>query len=296
MKKRIKAIPFEIKEINEDDRSFLAVASTEDLDRDNDRIMASGWDLSEFVKNPVVPWAHKYGDPPVARAEDVHVEAGRLMFRPRFASAEEYPFADTIFKLYKGGFLKAFSVGFKPKRWERVERQGKGSGYDYLETELWEISACTVPSNPNALVAAKSAGVISEEELERIEEDPLDKALAIEARLDEMEKFADEIRNQPYKWIERAIKEKRLSERLDDIESMLAEIRSAVIREPELQAESAAETPETVNPESETIESKPSGLDRAQVAEIARAAADAAAAKIGAIVHATLSYHLGIVE
>ena len=168
MDKKFKAIQFEIKEIDEEERSFLAVASTEDIDRDNDRIMASGWDLANFKKNPVIPWSHRYGDPPVATAKDIFVQDGRLMFRPKFATKEEYEFADTIYKLYKGGFLRSFSVGFQPKRYEIVERDKGRKGYDFLEQELWEVSACTVPSNPNALVAAKMKGVISQAELEKV--------------------------------------------------------------------------------------------------------------------------------
>lgn len=171
MEKVLKAIHCEIKQesVNDEERSFLAVASTEDIDRDGDRIMAAGWDVENFLKNPVIPWSHNYGEPPVARATEIGVRDGRLEFRPQFAKADEYPFADTIWKLYKGGYLKAFSVGFRPKRWEWVER-GKGvRGRDYQEQELWEISACTVPSNPHALVAAKGAGVITAEQAAALE-------------------------------------------------------------------------------------------------------------------------------
>ena len=169
MDRKRKVIPFEIKEINEEERSFLAVGSTEDIDRDHDRILADGWDLANFKKNPVIPWAHRYMDPPVAQAVEVYVADGRLMFRPKFATREEYDFADTIYRLYKGKYLNAFLVGFHPIRSERVERTINGqkkSGYDFLENELWEVSACTVPSNPNALAEAKQKGVISPGEFE----------------------------------------------------------------------------------------------------------------------------------
>ena len=169
MEKILKTLNIEIKDIDEEERSFLAVASTEDIDRDGDRIMSAGWNMENFKKNPVIPWAHNYSEPPVARAEDIWVEDGRLMFRPKFPEPDAYPYAETIWKLYKGGFLKAFSVGFRPIRREIVDR-GKGlRGYDYMEQELWEISACTIPSNPNALVAAKAQGIISDEEMKKFE-------------------------------------------------------------------------------------------------------------------------------
>ena len=169
MEKILKTLNIEIKDIDDEERSFLAVASTEDIDRDGDRIMSAGWNMDNYLKNPVIPWAHNYSEPPVARAEDIWVEDGRLMFRPKFPEPDAYPYAETIWKLYKGGFLKAFSVGFRPIRREIVDR-GKGiRGYDYMEQELWEISACTIPSNPNALVAAKAQGIISDEEMKKFE-------------------------------------------------------------------------------------------------------------------------------
>lgn len=168
MEKLLKAINCVIKDFNDNERSFLAVASDESIDRDGDRIMAAGWDVGNFLKNPVIPWAHNYSEPPVARAVEIGVKDGRLEFRPQFPPEGDYPKADTIWRLYKGGYLKAFSVGFMPKRWDYVERAKGQRGRDYHEQELWEISACTVPSNPNALVAAKSAGIIDDQELQQM--------------------------------------------------------------------------------------------------------------------------------
>lgn len=156
-----KTLGFEIREIDEKKRSFLAVASTGEVDRDGDRIRVSGWDLTNFLKNPVIPWAHDYTRPPVAKALSAEVTGSSLVFRPAFPAPGDYPFADTIWRLYKDGFLRAFSVGFRPLRWEWVERQGPDGGSlrgrDFLEQELWEISACVVPANAQALVAAKLA-------------------------------------------------------------------------------------------------------------------------------------------
>lgn len=153
-------------------RSFWITASTEDVDRDGDRILSDGWRLGNFRKNPVIPWAHKYDQPPVAKALETKVENKKLRLLIKFATAEEYPFADTIYRLYKGKFLNAFSVGFNPIGRERVERLVNGrkiTGYDYIETELWEVSACTVPSNPNALASAKAKGIITASEFKSLE-------------------------------------------------------------------------------------------------------------------------------
>lgn len=162
---RHKAFVTEVKDVDERNRSFLAVASTEDVDRDNDTIKAAGWKLDEYKKNPIVAWSHDYYSPPIGKSLETWVDGKRLMFRPQFATAEENPKADSIFRLYKGGYLKAFSVGFRGLRWETVSRDNGKVGVDFLEQELFEVSAVAVPSNPNALVAAKGAGIISEREL-----------------------------------------------------------------------------------------------------------------------------------
>ena len=304
MKKQVKAIPFEIKEIKEEERSFLAVASTEDIDRDNDRIMSSGWDLGNFLKNPVVPWAHRYGEPPVAKATEISVQDGKLMFRPKFATKEEYDFADTIFNLYKGGYLRSFSVGFMPKRYEIVERGEKGRrGYDFLEQELWEISACTVPSNPNALVAAKAKGLINDGDLERLQEEiPLDPPLEKgEGEADP----ADETGNNGEK--------ASVEERLDDLEGEIRNTLNKVleelstIKEPEEPAdeageeETASEILATDNTEeepavAEAMAGRPEDLNEEEVKELAEIVAGIVTKILKKSAREIIDYHRGIVK
>ncbi len=87
------------------------------------------------------------------------------MIKLQFATAEEYPFADTIYKLYKGGYLRAFSVGFDP-----VESKDLGGwAQEYLKQELYEVSCVTVPANPEALMKAVEAGEITDEEAKALE-------------------------------------------------------------------------------------------------------------------------------
>ena len=151
-----KLMDFSVTDPDPSARSFWAVGSTEEVDRQGDIVCASGWQLENFLKNPVIPWAHDYSRPPVAKAEDVHVREGRLVFKACFPPAEDYPFADTIYRLYKGGFLRAFSVGFVPIESEVFTREVDGrvlTGTRYIRQELYEISCVSVPANPSALVA-----------------------------------------------------------------------------------------------------------------------------------------------
>ena len=156
-----KVMDFDIGGVDENERTFRAVASTDQVDRQGDSIDPGGWLLDNFLKNPVIPWAHDYNRPPVAKALDVQVQGGSLVFVAQFPRLEEYEFADTIFKLYRGGYLRAFSVGFSPieSRVATHEINGKVvTGTRFLKQELYEISCVTLPANPEALVALNLAG------------------------------------------------------------------------------------------------------------------------------------------
>ncbi|MFH1057807.1 MAG: HK97 family phage prohead protease [Pseudomonadota bacterium] len=149
-----KILDFAVEQVDDAARTFWAVASTGQVDRQGDLIEASGWDFANFLKNPVIPWAHDYAAPPVAKALAVKVESGRLLFQAQFPTAAEYAFADTIYQLYRGGYLRAFSVGFAPQESEVVVHQVGGralTGTRYLRQELYEISCVTLPANPQAL-------------------------------------------------------------------------------------------------------------------------------------------------
>jgi hypothetical protein len=79
-----------------------------------------------------------------------------------FASAETYPFAETVRRMVAGGFLSAASVGFKPLKYMYNEER---RGVDIEESELLEWSIVPVPANPECLVqlsAALAPGMLDE--------------------------------------------------------------------------------------------------------------------------------------
>ncbi len=143
-----------VKEIVGDTTKMSAVISTSSLDRDGDTIRADGWDLDNYKANPVILFAHKSHELPVARSADVFVRAEKLHqqhldFTPR----EVYEFGYTVGKMLELGYLNAFSVGFSPIEW--TERSD-GSGIDFHRQELLENSIVPVPANPQALIEAKA--------------------------------------------------------------------------------------------------------------------------------------------
>ena len=143
----------------EDEMVF--VISTDQVDRHGDIVSADGWWLDAFRRNPVVLWAHDYRFPVVGRVAELWsdtqaapdgaaVRVGRLLARVRFAAT---PFAREVAGLYRGGYQRGVSVGFRPLRYEerRDSRTGAFLGVRYLEQELLEVSLVPVPSNRDAL-------------------------------------------------------------------------------------------------------------------------------------------------
>lgn len=166
-----KVINTEIKEVKGIDRTLEFIGSTESVDRVGDIIEVAGWNLKEYKANPVFLWAHRYDEPPIGKATKVWKSNGQLKFHIEFAPAETYEFADTIYKLYKGGFLNAVSVGFDPKEWDEIETKDGGmpsGGRRYKKQDLLEISAVPVPANPEALQNAVTTGAITVKQLKAI--------------------------------------------------------------------------------------------------------------------------------
>lgn len=133
-----------------DDGSYRVLASTAAIDRQGDSIQQNGWDLKNFMKNPVVLWAHRYDELPVGKATDIAVTSQGLEMGFEFAPATANEKAEQIKQLFEGGFLNAVSVGFIP-----TERNGN----IITRAELLEVSIVPVPANQEALRLAMSKGL-----------------------------------------------------------------------------------------------------------------------------------------
>ena len=160
---------------DEETRRIKFVCSTEDVARDGHMIRADGWKLDNFNANAVFLWCHKTDEPPIGKFTNIGVEEfdGKpaLVGEVEFADAATYPFADTVFRLYQGGFLNAVSVQWEPLAWEPLEdSEGRQTGLVFTESELLETSAVPVPADPKALVVATQRGVVTQEEVERLAE------------------------------------------------------------------------------------------------------------------------------
>ena len=142
------------------------VITTVDPDRAGDVVVPTGLrNLDEFLMNPVVLWAHNRSQfPPVGTCEWVDVQPRRVVAETRFAKG--VPFAEDIFRLYEQGVLRAWSIGFVPRKARRVPSPaGHPQGLRIEEWDLLEYSAVPIPENPAALTVALQKGLVRDTSL-----------------------------------------------------------------------------------------------------------------------------------
>ena len=156
------------KEVAGLERTLDFTASLETPDRMGDQVKADTWKLDNYRKNPVFMWCHNYTLPPIGKSLKEWVENGKLIMRIQFADdtidyPDGMPSADTVYKLYQGGFMNAVSVGFDPSTGDA--KSISGGGTDYTGQELLELSAVPVPAHPDALRRAEEAGVLTVKQL-----------------------------------------------------------------------------------------------------------------------------------
>ena len=162
--------PKAVKESGDETERLLSwIVSTEGRDRDGDRVMQAGWDLDNFRNNPVVMFAHDYGTLPIGRAletEVVEVDGGSVLrMVKQFTPRDLNPMGFMVFQLARDKYLGTASVGFIPRKAVpdpelAEEDRGMFGGFLMEDQELLESSVVPIPSNPGALIEARSMGGI----------------------------------------------------------------------------------------------------------------------------------------
>ena len=152
--------------------------------------MVDGWDFADYMKNPVMLLGHNYGSIPIGKCVSTNVDrVSRKVYAdfkfPTVAElstdptnpSEEAQTADTVYNAYLNGYLNAVSVGFISKeRKERddpeaLKRESWYRGSLISKQSLLEVSAVSVPANPNAVLqAAKSAKSMDEKQIKILED------------------------------------------------------------------------------------------------------------------------------
>jgi len=134
------------------------VLSDETPDRMGDIIMAEGWKLANFKRNPIALFGHASSFP-IGTWKNLRIEGGALRGHLELAPAGTSERIDEIRRLVDAGILKATSVGFRPIKHEAIDPENPWDGTRFLEHELVETSLVSVPANPNALAVAKGLDI-----------------------------------------------------------------------------------------------------------------------------------------
>ena len=131
-----------------DSGTFKVIISTQAMDRQGESVDQNLWDLTNYLNNPVVLWAHDYNSLPIGVATSIEKQtvAGEtvLVAEGKFAPADANPFAQQVRSLYDAGIVRATSVGFIPNSMRMDGKSEQGH-------ELLEFSFVPVPANPQAL-------------------------------------------------------------------------------------------------------------------------------------------------
>lgn len=130
------------------DGSFIAIASTNMVDRHGEVVDNNGWDLKAFKKNPVILWGHDHNEPAIGMSKKTWVDGtgkqAKLMIQPVLHEVTEK--ARAIKQLVEMGIIKTLSVGFRPLE--------SPDGVTFTKNELLEVSMVNVPANAEAMTMA----------------------------------------------------------------------------------------------------------------------------------------------
>jgi len=156
----ITSVPFQLTQENESN-GYSWTLSTFDLDRFDERIDPAGWDLKQYLKNPVVEWAHRYDIPAIGKIENLTIDDNGLHGVVFFNSKDFDQFGWSIGERVKAGVIRAGSVGFRvleieiPSKEDAPNGGKDGTALIFRKQELLEFSICNVPANPYALANNK---------------------------------------------------------------------------------------------------------------------------------------------
>lgn len=123
------------------------IISTEKVDRDNEVVKIGGCDISAYLQNPILLFMHRRGDV-LGTLINVRKEANRIVADGIKFSESLHPDLAHIPKQFEEGVLKAFSIGFIPKK--IIENETTNSE-EIIESEIYEVSLVDVGCNPETL-------------------------------------------------------------------------------------------------------------------------------------------------
>ena len=140
-----------------DDGSQEIVISTDAVDRAGDVIEQDGWEVENYLANPVVLFAHDYRSVPIGKTLELrrepHTLIARFKFREPANDADPVAFVRSA---WDQKMLNAASVGFDPIDFEPMPESETDDRFylpptHWIANELLEFSIVTIPMNQEAL-------------------------------------------------------------------------------------------------------------------------------------------------
>lgn len=142
---------FEIKAVNEEKRIIRGVATTPTVDRVGDIVEPMG----VRFKNPIpFLWQHKHDEPIGTVKFDKPTEDGITFTAELPQVTEEGTLKDRVDEAWQSiklGLVRAVSIGFRPIEYAFIEGTG---GIRFIETEVYELSAVTIPAQSEAVITS----------------------------------------------------------------------------------------------------------------------------------------------
>lgn len=135
--------------------TFEFVANSGQVDRVGEVLDPDGCEYDNWLKNPMILWAHDDWGLPVGKGLELGVDETDGLVGVGMWASERSDFAALVEDLFDGGFLNGFSVRFLASEWKDYdqgsEEFAKGIWRRYTKWELLEISVVDIPCDPLAL-------------------------------------------------------------------------------------------------------------------------------------------------
>lgn len=140
----------EVKAIEDDARILRGIATTPSPDRLNDIVNPLG---AKFDLPTPFLWQHHH-DEPIGHVIEAEPKKSGIPFIAQIAKTDEpgtlKDRLDEAWQSLKLKLVRAVSIGFNPLKWSFLDN----GGIEYEEWDWLELSAVTIPAQPDAVITA----------------------------------------------------------------------------------------------------------------------------------------------
>jgi HK97 family phage prohead protease len=145
----------QVKDLSEDAREFVGIASTPTVDRVGDIVEPGG---AKYTLPIPLLWQHDK-NMPIGEIMDARVSKSGIQVKARvFKASQSRTLMDRLDEAWESiklGLVKGLSIGFLPSEYEPMKETG---GYRITKWDWHELSAVTIPANMDASISSiKSA-------------------------------------------------------------------------------------------------------------------------------------------